>query len=108
MSIHKSLVVHGKLKRHRNVLSRAERLMMLSKDGKWDEQKDSVFGIVKIKNIMRKAKAKVKKEATDAAVAVPDAAAAASGTGATPAAPAAKQAAATPQAKVPSKDKPGK
>lgn len=61
MSIHKSLVLRGKLKRHRNVLSRSERVMALSKDGKWKEQ-DSVFGLSKIKNIMRKTKAKVKKK----------------------------------------------
>ena len=93
MSIHKSLVLRGKLKRHRNVLSRSERVMTLSKEGKWKEQ-DSVFGLSKIKNIMRKTKAKVKKK-EEAAVAV---------TG--EAAPTTQTTATQPQAKPAQKEKP--
>lgn len=64
MSLHKSLVSKSKLKRDRNVLTRAERLLILKKDGRWDEEK-SVFGIpkVRVKTKSRKAKGKkVKKE----------------------------------------------
>lgn len=75
MSIHKSLVLHGKLKRHRNVLTRAERVALLAKENKWKEA-DTIFGLVKVKNIMRKAKVKKeKKEETAAAVVGPTAAA---------------------------------
>lgn len=61
MSIHKSLVSQGKLKRHRNVLSRTERLDMLSKEGKRKDE-DSVFGLAKVRNIKQKVKSKSKKE----------------------------------------------
>lgn len=92
MSIHKSLVLRGKLKRHRNVLSRSERVVFLSKEGKWKEE-DSVFGLSKIKNIMRKTKAKVKKK-EEAAVATGEAAAATPAAAAAPAKPVAKEKAA--------------
>ena len=72
MSIHKSLVPRSKLVRHRNVLSRAERIKILLEEGKWKES-DSVFGLPKVKHILRKARAKPKKEeaaATAAATAV--------------------------------------
>lgn len=91
MSIHKSLVLRGKLKRHRNVFSRSERVIILSKEGKLKEE-DSVFGLSKIKNIMRKTKAKVKKK---------EEAAAATGE----AAPATQSASAQPQAKPAQKEK---
>lgn len=73
MSIHKSLVARGKLKRHRNVLSRAERIDRLAKEDKWQEGM-SIFGLPKVKHIMHKAKAKVKKEAapTEEAVPIPE------------------------------------
>ncbi len=68
MSIHKSLIPPSKLKRHRNVLSRDERLAKLIGEGKWDENK-SVFGLPKLRNIMLKAKPKPKKEAAAAGAA---------------------------------------
>ena len=71
MSIHKSLLSTGKLVRHRNVLTRSERLELLKTDGRWAEEQ-SVFGLPKVRNIMQKAKAKVKK--ADAAAATPAAA----------------------------------
>ena len=84
MSIHRSLVPISKLKGHRNVLSRSERITLLEKEERWKEG-SSVFGLPKVRNILIRAKKKVKKE---------DAAAEA---GATPAvagaAPAAKAAA---------------
>lgn len=93
MSIHKSLVPASKLRRHRNVLTRGERLEALKKDGRWDEAK-SIFGLSKVRNIMTKAKPKPKKETADAAAgavagapgAAPAAGAAAPAKGAAPAA----------------------
>jgi small basic protein (TIGR04137 family) len=103
MSIHKSLVPASKLRRHRNVLTRGERLEALKKDGRWDEAK-SIFGLAKVRNIMTKAKPKKKEAAADAAAApgapgaapaagaaAPAAKGAAPAAGAKPAAPAAKK-----------------
>ena len=90
MSIHKSLVLRGKLKRHRNVLTRSERVVFMSKEGKWKDQ-DSVFGLSKIKNIMRKTKAKVKKKEEAATAATGEAVAAAPAAATAPAKPAAKE-----------------
>ena len=47
MSIDRSLRVKSALERHRNVLSRAERVEQLKKDEKWAED-DSVFGLPKV------------------------------------------------------------
>ncbi|HZN62712.1 MAG TPA: small basic protein [Planctomycetota bacterium] len=91
MSIHKSLVPASKLRRHRNVLTRGERLEALKKEGRWDEDK-SIFGLSKVRNIMTKAKPKKKEAAADAAAgAAPGAPGAAPAAGA--AAPAGKGAA---------------
>jgi small basic protein (TIGR04137 family) len=66
MSIHKSLVTAGKLSRHRNVLTRAERLEILKKE---DRLKDgqSIFGLPKIRSILMKAKKKKKEDAAASA-----------------------------------------
>ena len=80
MSIHKSLVPASKLRRHRNVLTRGERLEVLKKDGRWEDAK-SIFGLSKVRNIMTKAKPKKKEAAADAAAA-PGAAGAAPAAGA--------------------------
>lgn len=101
MSIHRSLVLREKLRRHRNVLTRSERLQRLIEERKF-EDKSSVFGFPKLRNILIRAK-KVKKEtaettaagATPATAAAPGAAAPVAG--AKPAAGA--KAAATPGAK---------
>lgn len=66
MSIHKSLFTAGKLRWHRNVLTRAERLEILKKEDRWKEGQ-SVFGIPKVRSIMMKAKKKAK-EKEEAAV----------------------------------------
>lgn len=66
MSIHKSLVPASKLRRHRNVLTRGERLEALKKEERWDENK-SVFGLPKVRHIMMRAKAKKKEVAAEAA-----------------------------------------
>jgi small basic protein (TIGR04137 family) len=98
MSIHKSLVPTSKLRRHRNVLTRSERIEALKREARWEESK-SIFGLAKVRNIMMKAKPKKKETEGEAAAAgaaaVPGAAPAA---GAAPApakgaAPAAKGAA---------------
>lgn len=55
MSIDRSLRVKGALKRHRNVLSREERINVLKKDERWQEG-DKVTGLPKVAH--RKAGAK--------------------------------------------------
>jgi len=47
MSLHKSLRSHSKLARERNVLTRAERIVRLERDGKFERGKNSVFGLPK-------------------------------------------------------------
>ncbi|HVR85759.1 MAG TPA: small basic protein [Planctomycetota bacterium] len=93
MSIHKSLATAGNLRRHRNVLTRSERLELLKKEGRWKDG-ESIFNLPKVRNIMAKAKKKEKEAdaaAAPAAGAAPAAAAAgaaapAAGKGAAPAA----------------------
>ena len=48
MSLHRSLVARSVLKRHRNVLTRAERVKQLEEEGKLD-QGDSIFGLPKVR-----------------------------------------------------------
>src|SRR5260221_5670406 len=64
MSIQKSLGTAGNLRRHRNVLTRSERLEAMKKEGRWKEG-ESIFNLPKMRNIM--AKAKKKEKAADAA-----------------------------------------
>ena len=91
MSQHPSLRSSDKGRQHRSVLKRYEKLKILKDKEKWDE-KDSVFGLAKVKVI----KFKIKKEKAAAAegeeAVVP-------GAEATAAAPAAGAAKAAPQAK---------
>jgi small basic protein (TIGR04137 family) len=47
MSVDRSLKVKAALSRHRNVLSRAERIGILKGEGKWDEG-DSTLGLPKV------------------------------------------------------------
>ena len=47
MSMDPSLKIKGALSRHRNVLSRAERIEMLTEEGNWEEG-DSVMGLPKV------------------------------------------------------------
>ena len=58
MSIDRSLKVGNALSRHRNVLSRDERIVRLMEDGSW-VQEDGVTGLPKVSN--RKAIAGKKK-----------------------------------------------
>src|SRR5262252_2241081 len=88
MSIHKSLVTAGNLRRHRNVLTRAERLELLKKEERWKEGQ-SIFNLPKVRNIMMKAKKKKEEAAAEGAAApaagAPAAGAAAPAAGAAPA-----------------------
>ena len=100
MSVHKSLRTGGSLNKHRNVLTRAERIKTLEEGGRWREGSNSALGLPKVKSIKLAAKKKVKKEAAaEGAGAIatsgPAAAAAAkpAAAGAKPAAAAAKPAA---------------
>jgi small basic protein (TIGR04137 family) len=97
MSIHKSLATAGNLRRHRNVLTRSERLEVMKKEGRWKEG-ESIFNLPKMRNIMAKAKKKEK----EADAAAPAAGAAPAG-GAAPAA-AAKGAAPAAKGAAPAKD----
>jgi small basic protein (TIGR04137 family) len=92
MSIDRSLKVKGALSRHRNVLSRAERLEMLKEQERWTEG-SSVLGLPKVAH--RKSAAGKKEKAEKA----PEGAEAAAATAA--ATPAAGAAAPTAGAKAP-------
>ncbi len=49
MSLDKSLRSHGALERHRNVLTRAERIEILQDEEEWtEEEENSVFGLRKV------------------------------------------------------------
>jgi small basic protein (TIGR04137 family) len=110
MSLDRSLRGANALVRHRNVLTRTERLAKLTEDEKWDESK-SVFGLPKVahrKQELAKAEKEPTAEAAAAAGAAPAAgapaagaapAAAAAGKDAKAAAPAAKGAAPAAAAK---------
>ncbi len=62
MSIDHSLKIRGALKRHRNVLTRAERVDQLKDEERWAEGR-SVFGLPKIAHRKSHAGKKVKEEA---------------------------------------------
>lgn len=72
MSIDRSLKIKGALKRHRNVLTRAERIEQLKEEGRWSDG-DSLLGLAKVahrkSHAGRKAKAAPEKEAATEAVA---------------------------------------
>jgi small basic protein (TIGR04137 family) len=51
MSIHGSYVGKGGFAKHRNVLSRVERIERLKVDGKWAKDKNSIFNLPKVRNI---------------------------------------------------------
>lgn len=48
MSVDRSLKSSSTLTRHRNVLTRAERLSALEEDGRWGEDSTSIFGLPKV------------------------------------------------------------
>ena len=61
MSIDRSLKTTGALSRHRNVLSRDERIALLREEGNWVES-DGVTGLPKVGNRKAAAGAKTKTE----------------------------------------------
>lgn len=62
MSMDKSLISKGKLKRQRSVLTRAERIERLIEEERWDEER-SVFGLPKVKTLLvRRGKKKAEEE----------------------------------------------
>jgi small basic protein (TIGR04137 family) len=51
MSIHGSFQGKGGFAKHRNVLSRVERIERLTGEGRWTKDKNSVFNLPKVRNI---------------------------------------------------------
>jgi len=92
MSLDRSLKGKSTLERHRNVLRRAERVVMLEDNEKWTEEKSSVFGLVKVGHRKQAAAKKAPKAEVAGATATPAGAAPAAAAGAKAAAPAAKAA----------------
>ena len=66
MSLDRSLKTAGSLARHRNVLTRAERLARLTEEERWTEE-ESVFGLPKVINRNLKVGKKTKKQETPTA-----------------------------------------
>lgn len=75
MSLDPSLKIKGALTRHRNVLSRAERIETLKDEERWTEE-DSVFGLPKVAHRKSHAGRKGEDEEGAAKEATPEAAAA--------------------------------
>jgi len=75
MSMDRSLKVGSGLTRHRNVLTRAERIAKLKEQERWPDE-GSVFGLVKVANRNVKVGKKAKKKEEEAAAAAPGAPAA--------------------------------
>lgn len=68
MSIDRSLKIRGALKRHRNVLTRAERIEKLKDEEKWSDDK-SLFGLPKVSHRKSHAGRKIKEAPEKAPVA---------------------------------------
>ena len=84
MSLDRSLRAANALVRHRNVLTRDERLAKLKEDEKWHEGR-SVFGLPKVAHRKQSVGGKASKEEAAEAAAGAPAAAGAAATGAAPA-----------------------
>jgi small basic protein (TIGR04137 family) len=65
MSLDRSLKISSSMGRHRNVLTRAERVAKLSLNGKFDMATGNPVGMPKVGNRKISAGAKPKKEATE-------------------------------------------
>ncbi|RME76593.1 MAG: small basic protein [Planctomycetota bacterium] len=65
MSLHRSLKVAASLVRARNVLKRGERIEKLEEQGRWSEEKDSIFGLPKTRVLVAKKAGKKKKKKKD-------------------------------------------
>jgi small basic protein (TIGR04137 family) len=70
MSIDRSLKIKGALTRHRNVLTRAERIDKLKEEERWTEE-DSLLGLPKVAHRKSHAGKKIKEEIPGKEVAVP-------------------------------------
>jgi len=66
MSIHSSLRGVDNLVGQRSVLSRVERIQKLAESGKFDEEKDSPYGLPKVRTKFKVIGAKKKKKAEGA------------------------------------------
>ena len=68
MSVHRSLVVKGRLVRSRNVMTRFERIQQLQRSGRWNPEDASPFGLPKVRvpKVKRRGKDKKKKEEGEA------------------------------------------
>ena len=66
MTMDRTLKVHGGLMRARSVLTRAERIALLTEEGKFDPDSDSPLGLPKVKIRHSKAGTKSKKAAEEA------------------------------------------
>jgi small basic protein (TIGR04137 family) len=96
MSLHRSLKTKpSALNQHRNVLTRAERITKLSDTERFNREKNSPLGLVKVANRMAHAAKKEKKEAAEEGATAVAGAPAAAGA----AAPAGAKGAAAPAAK---------
>jgi len=78
MSVDRSLKIKGALTRHRNVLTRAERVEELKDEGRWSEG-DSLLGLPKVAHRKSHAGRKIKaapaiEAATEAAAEAPESA----------------------------------
>ena len=62
--MHKSLITKNRLERHRNVMTRDERVEKLAKSGELSDE-DSIYGLpkVKVRRIRKRVKVKKQKEA---------------------------------------------
>lgn len=70
MSIHSSFRSGGSAGKHRNVLSRLERLEKLAAAGRWNEAEQGLFGLPKVRSIkvaMKKKKKKTEEEEAEEA-----------------------------------------
>ncbi len=65
MSLHSSLKRSSSAGRHRNVLKREERLAKLTDEEKWEDEKDSIYGLPKVRSIKLRVKKKAKKKADE-------------------------------------------
>jgi len=112
MSIDRSLRLKDALVRHRNVLTRAERIEKLQDEEKWDDGR-SVLGLPKVghRKVHTKKVAKAKEEGVEGAVAGAEGAPAEAGAAPAPgakAAPATKAGAPAAKAGAPAAGKPAK
>jgi small basic protein (TIGR04137 family) len=71
MTMDRSLKDHGGLKGSRSVLTRAERIAKMQEEGRFDPEKDTPFGLPKLRVRTSKAGSKAKKEEAPAAEGAP-------------------------------------